>query len=518
MPIAAFASSQPHDGAPTRSPDEAQPNNPIALAMLLSAKCRHRASSIIDVAKTCITAAAAGDFTTAHNTAVTSLKSALHIGSRRSSAELQPVSDTASDITFVVSDEAPPVSPETHRQWVLAHLRELHAEAERAGMDEPDPQFRLAQFTLEQADHLPPTDRDRLIDDAVAIIDRLAMPDDVFTGEGGHTNAVLMAANLTLTGVPGRDPPAEPNYPLAFALYLRAVDGGSPAAAHNAALLLEHGRVSLTPDASPSADPTHRKAAKKDSRRATDAAVAELHATAAAANHPGSLLWLHKRRLREAEKLLLRRDPGDRWAAETSAIESLDHLRVAALNATSVHPDPLHALAMLVLTPPRVFSSESAKRRAAAVADDVADALMPGFRQPPTASPVAKPSATLAPPPLRLTARASSASSVLSTGSSTAPTAAAPRKHSHSSTATAVPPPQPPGFAAAIALLHLAGRLGHVPSRRFLGLDRAAVREEASVVSQPVVASEPPKREGREMGRREAVGKRSRSVAAVERR
>ncbi|KAJ3219862.1 hypothetical protein HDU67_009050 [Dinochytrium kinnereticum] len=345
----------------------------------------------------------------------------------------------------------------------MATLEELQNEANRAGPDEPDPQYRLASHILDHAALLPSDLRSSLISEAVSIIDRLALPDNVFTGSGGHVPAILLAANLLITGIPFQDQPVVPNYPMAFSLYLRAVDGGSPTAAHNAALLLEHDRVSLiaSHDQSTTASKSKRNPSKQHmdtsspSKRnpATDAAINELHITAAAANHPGSLLWLHNRLIKQAETL----QKSDPPLAQSTAIDSLHHLHSAALASTPVHPEPLHALAMLLLAPPKLLSSPSARTRIARDVDDVARVLDPTgvFRSRDDKS-----------------------------------------------------------NASALALIRIAAALGHLPSVRFLGIrqgggasepggrSRSVVRERGSVVtakSEPAVRSKsavraPPKK------------------------
>ncbi|KAJ3190760.1 hypothetical protein HK101_008400 [Irineochytrium annulatum] len=253
----------------------------------------------------------------------------------------------------------------------LASLRNAVAANPSADL----PALNLAKFILDNAALLPPQDRDALVHDAIITVHRLAEPRPDPTAN--CADAILLLANLVVSrrthraSLDGID--NNSNYAEAFKLYLRAADAGSAAAAHNAALLLEHGRVALA----------------GTGNRGCQRAAEELHVAAAAMDHPGSLLILYRKRMREAEDLFFGApdeeegetveegddgrtvrsnkrastiaDEVDRRARAVSvALDAIAMLERGAQSATSLHPEPLYVLAKLIAGEERA----SANRRA----------------------------------------------------------------------------------------------------------------------------------------------------------
>ncbi|KAJ3188558.1 hypothetical protein HK101_009065 [Irineochytrium annulatum] len=245
----------------------------------------------------------------------------------------------------------------------LAHLRahrDTHPNSDAAAL-------QLAKFVLDNQRLLPAQDRDELVTQALEDVHRLAAPRDPVTGRGGSAEAVLLLANLIVSrqsGEPAREHQDDGEmYADAFALYLRAADSGSAAAAHNAALLLEHGRVSLGGDASKSEE-----------------CASSLHVRAAAGDHPGSLLRLYEDRVEQVERLWYRREKKRegkdkrrkadddvkraqrRELAVVVALDAVAILERAAENATACHPEALYVLACLVMGGDHRHHDDDAKK------------------------------------------------------------------------------------------------------------------------------------------------------------
>ncbi|KAJ3109283.1 hypothetical protein HDU97_007777 [Phlyctochytrium planicorne] len=325
---------------------------------------------------------------------------------------------------------------DSDRRKVLRALASLqNAAAISANPADPEPHFRLAKFVLDYRACLPKDMRTCLVRDALAAVSKLAGGVELVKKDDGdcqssysavhervpfcerYAPALLLAANLLIAGLPSLSSSSTtpttsshtPRYEEAFSLYLRAADADSADAAHNAALLLEHGRVRLSPTKLPNGK-------VRSAKRVSAHAAVKLHMAAAAKGHPGSLLRMHEIRLEEARDLYVRSlatfaspansdDEGAnhhsqflhpsqavtkktsssrsrsnspsssttlttsssssasratlRRTAELKALESLQLLEKAAKHATDVFPEPLFVLASLLMDPARHDAARS---------------------------------------------------------------------------------------------------------------------------------------------------------------
>ncbi|KAI8839916.1 hypothetical protein BC829DRAFT_492730 [Chytridium lagenaria] len=277
------------------------------------------------------------------------------------SSSLSSTGSSGSDDSNSTDAIIPPRSSALHQKRVLNAYRALQRTANNAASPaiDPEPHFRLAKFVLDFHSSLIPSldimDRHIIIRDALSMVSLLAggvqlLPPqqpspkrhsissstsslDPPSSSLEYPPALLLAANLLVAGLPfqtiknGHILPTnshnhKPRYKEAFSLYLRAADADSADAAHNAALLLDHGRVHLTPTTS-TPHPT-------STRKATAAAALNLPISAASMNHPGSLLCLHNL---------------------YKAVEALQLLEKAVKHANAIHPEPLLVLANLLNNP-----------------------------------------------------------------------------------------------------------------------------------------------------------------------
>ncbi|KAJ3322077.1 hypothetical protein HDU76_013968 [Blyttiomyces sp. JEL0837] len=294
------------------------------------------------------------------------------------------LSSNSSSSTTVTNCNYNRINKTSHQTKLFRKLDQLRMETEGHNISTtPAPFFNYASFIISHLNEIPlhsiqqqststntPQDRITYIREALSILDILSTP----TSNNSYPPAILMTANLLITGLPTASQynKHKPRHDLAFTYYLRAADAGSPEAAHNAALLLEHGHVHIRPPTNtPSHKHHHHNNTTPNAKLLSSKVARELHLAAAELGHPGSLVKVYQSQLDAAETLYktCNLNAGNNNfdvanAAGKTAFSTLQRAVDACIHHTStgntggmVDASPLFVMAILLLDPVDVLVS-----------------------------------------------------------------------------------------------------------------------------------------------------------------